>query len=204
LSVRGVAVEASTTTRAVYSLFGSRDGLIAALGAHTYDILRTALERLPQTADPQADMVEAGLMFRRFALEHPALFSIGIQRTLPSSELWPQFRAAANDALTVLSQRLSRLQESNLLAGRTVRDATIQFHSLCEGLAALELREAFSRADAERIWREALMALIAGLAITPPRPPSEKPAQPAASSSKPRRGPADRPGAKTKRQSRRA
>ena len=169
LSVRGVAAEAATTTRAVYSLFGSRDGLIAALGAHTYDLLRAALERLPQTADPQADMVEAGLMFRRFALEHPALFSIGIQRTLASSELWPQFRAAANDALAVLSRRLARLQENDLLAGRTVRDATTQFHALCEGLAALELREALPAEDAERIWRDALTALIAGLATAPPR-----------------------------------
>src|SRR5437763_6014985 len=169
LSVRGVAAEAATTTRAVYSLFGSRDGLIVALGAHTYDLLRTALERLPQTADPQADMVKAGLMFRRFAVEHPALFSIGIQRTLTSSDLWPQFRAAANDALAVLSKRLVRLHENDLLAGRTVRDATTQFHALCEGLAALELREALPPKDAARIWRDALTALIAGLAITPPR-----------------------------------
>ena len=169
LSVRGVAAEAATTTRAVYSLFGSRDGLIAALGAHTYERLRTALERLPQTTDPQADMVEAGLMFRRFAREHPALFSIGIQRTLPASQLWPQFRAAANDALAVLSRRLARLQDRQLLIGRTVRDATIQFHALCEGLAALELRGALPPEDAERIWREGLTALIAGLSITPPR-----------------------------------
>jgi AcrR family transcriptional regulator len=172
LSVRGVAAEVATTTRAVYSLFGSRDGLIAALGAHTYDLLRTALEDLPQTADPQADMVEAGLMFRRFALDHPALFSIGIQRTtLASSQLWPQFRAAASDALAVLSQRLARLQENDLLAGRTVQDATIQFHALCEGLAALELRQALSPEDAERIWRDALTALIAGLAVAPSRRP---------------------------------
>jgi AcrR family transcriptional regulator len=169
LSVRGVAAEAATTTRAVYSLFGSRDGLIVALGAHTYDLLRTELERLPQTADPQADMVEAGLMFRRFALEHPALFSIGIQRTHASSGLWPQFRAAARDSLAVLSRRLARLQDGELLAGRTVRDATIQFHALCEGLAALELREALPANDAERIWRDAFTALIAGFTTTPPR-----------------------------------
>jgi AcrR family transcriptional regulator len=169
LSVRGVATEVATTTRAVYSLFGSRDGLIVALGAHTYDLLGTALERLPVTADPQADMVEAGLMFRRFALEHPALFAIGIQRTLTNSELWPRFRAAASDALAVLSRRLARLQDRGLLTGRTVSDATIQFHALCEGLAALELREALPGSDAERIWREAFTALIAGFAIIPPR-----------------------------------
>jgi AcrR family transcriptional regulator len=167
LSVRGVAAEAATTTRAVYSLFGSRDGLIVALGAHAYDLLRTAIEQLPASADPQADLVEAGLVFRRFALEHPSLFSIGIQRTLPSSELWPQFRAAASAALAVLSRRLVRLHESDLLAQRTVRDATFQFHSLCEGLAAVELRETFPPGDGERIWREALTALIAGFAISP-------------------------------------
>ena len=111
-------------------------------------------------------------MFRRFALDHPALFSIGIQRTLPSSELWPQFRAAANDALAVLSQRLARLQDSKLLARRTVREATIQFHALCEGLAALELRATFPPEDADRIWRDALTALITGFATTPPRQPS--------------------------------
>jgi AcrR family transcriptional regulator len=171
LSVRGVAAEADTTTRAVYSLFGSRDGLIVALGAHAYDLLRVAIEQLPATGDPQVDLVEAGLAFRRFALEHPSLFSIGIQRTLPSSQLWPQFRAAASDALAVLSGRLVHLQESDLLAQRTVRDATCQFHSLCEGLAAVELRGTFPPGDGERIWRDALTALIVGFATPPPRQP---------------------------------
>jgi AcrR family transcriptional regulator len=171
LSVRGVAAEAGTTTRAVYSLFGSRDGLIVALGAHAYDLLRAAIEELPATTDPQADLVEAGLVFRRFALEHPSLFSIGIQRTLPSSELWLQFRAAATDALGVLSRRLVHLQDSELLGGRTLRDAIFQFHSLCEGLAAVELRGTFPPGDGERIWREALAALIAGFATGPLRQP---------------------------------
>ncbi len=137
----------------------------------------------PATADPQADLVEAGLVFRRFALEHPSLFSIGIQRTLPSSDLWPQFRAAASDALAALSRRLVHLRESDLLAQRTVRDATFQFHSLCEGLAAVELRETFPPGEAERIWREALSALIAGFATTPlrqrptPKTPNRRPAK---------------------------
>ena len=64
---------------------------------------------------------------------------------------------------------VARLQDSNLLAQRTVREATIQFHALCEGLAALELRATFPPEDAARIWRDALTALIAGFAITPPR-----------------------------------
>jgi hypothetical protein len=63
------------------------------------------------------------------------------------------------------------LQERDLLGQRTVRDATFQFHSLCEGLAAVELRETFPPGDGERIWRDALTALIAGFATAPLRQP---------------------------------
>jgi hypothetical protein len=54
-----------------------------------------------------------------------------------------------------------------------VRDATTQFHALCEGLAALELRAALPAEDAERIWRDAFTALIAGFTITPPELPPD-------------------------------
>jgi AcrR family transcriptional regulator len=39
LSVRRVANDVGTTTRAVYSLFDSKGGLIAALAAHGFDLL---------------------------------------------------------------------------------------------------------------------------------------------------------------------
>src|SRR6266498_2777583 len=96
LSLRELAVDAGTTTRAVYSLFGSKDGLLGALGARAFELLQAGLETLPESDDPCDDLVEAGLMFRRFALGHSALFSIGIQVTEPS--LWPRFRAAASEA----------------------------------------------------------------------------------------------------------
>src|SRR5215210_2966300 len=102
LSVRGVARDVGTTTRAVYSLFGSKDGLVVALGARAYELLGAAVAALPKTDDPAADLVQAGLVFRRFAREHPALFMLGVQRALPSRELWDRFRDAASKALSTL------------------------------------------------------------------------------------------------------
>src|SRR5215475_13893329 len=61
LTVRRVADGAGTTTRAVYSLYGSKEGLIVALGLRAFDYLRTGLEARPQTADPAADLVDAGV-----------------------------------------------------------------------------------------------------------------------------------------------
>ena len=171
LSVRGAANDAGTTTRAVYSLFGSKEGLVAALGAHAFDLLGDAVAALPTTSDPRSDLVAAGLIFRRFALEHPALFSIGVQRTL-ASELWPRFRSAASSALAVLGQRVARLEQAGLLGERSVYDATCQFHALCEGLAAVELRGTHAPAAAERIWTEGLTALVTGFAVPSARPAS--------------------------------
>ena len=79
LSVRRVANEVGTTTRAVYSLFGAKEGLVAALGARAFDLLGATVAALPTTGDPAADLVRAGLVFRRFTREHPALFRIGVQ-----------------------------------------------------------------------------------------------------------------------------
>ena len=160
LSVRGVASQVGTTTRAVYSLFGSKDGLVSALGARAFELLREGLEALPPTDDPAADLVEAGLMFRRFATQHPALFAIGIRHTVSHDVPWVEVRRVAYAALQQLEERVARLED---LGGRTVGDATMQFHALCEGLASLELR---GMPLGEPIWRDALSALVAGYPAT--------------------------------------
>ena len=162
LSLRELARAAGTTTRAVYSLFGSKDGLVGALGARAFELLQSGLDALPTTGDPQNDVVEAALMFRRFALEHPALFSIGIQLTEPN--LWPRFSATATESLASLHRLFQPLAQAGLLGGRSVPDAALQFHSLCEGLVAVELRRRAFGPDPEEFWRRAVHALVTGFA----------------------------------------
>jgi AcrR family transcriptional regulator len=161
LSVRGVANDVGTTTRAVYSLYGSKDGLVAALGIRAFELLHEGLDGVPITDDPVADLVEAGLMFRRFSLEHPSLFAIAIQHAAPRSA---EVRVVAWDTLDVLRLRLQRLADAGRLADRTTGDATLQFHALCEGLAAVELRGTPPPGAGEELWRQALSALVVGFA----------------------------------------
>jgi AcrR family transcriptional regulator len=164
LTVRGVAHAVGTTTRAVYTVFGSKEGLVVALGARGFDLLRTQIVALPKTDDPATDLVEAGVtVFRRFAIEHPSLFSIGIQRTLPQPDLAAGFLDAARAALAELEALIARLEAADLLGGRVVHDVACEFHSLCEGLAAMELRSTLRRGGEEWIWRDALTALVQGL-----------------------------------------
>src|SRR5215213_336718 len=100
LSVRRVAGAVGTTTRAVYSLFGSKEGLVVALGVRAFDLLWAAIDALPTTNDPAGDLVAAGVVvFRRFVLQHPALFQLGVQQLAVPSDLAQEFRGAAEHAL---------------------------------------------------------------------------------------------------------
>lgn len=169
LSLREVARDAGTTTRAIYSLFGSKDALLGALGVRAFNLLQREIEALPATDQPRDDLIEAALIFRRFALEHPALFSIAFHHRDPA--ISPSFRTAAMDALAHLHKRFEPLADADLLGDRTIPEAAMQFHALCEGTAWAELRGNPLTPDPERFWRNAFHALITGFAAPAPRRP---------------------------------
>jgi AcrR family transcriptional regulator len=167
LSVRRVASEVGVTTRAVYSLFGSKDALVVALGAKAMRVLQDGLETLPATSDPAGDLVEGGtLVFRRFALDHPALLRIGLQCEGMSPELFCQFKDASDQTLAVLRGRFERLADAGQLGTHSIEQALCAFDALCQGLAALELRGRMPPVTAEALWRDALGALVAGWRAT--------------------------------------
>lgn len=167
LSVRRAAAAVGTTTRAVYSLFGAKEGLVVALGTRAFTLLSEAMDALLQTDDPAHDLVEAGaVVFRRFTLGHPALFAIGFLHTGVLPDVARAFRRAQEDALARLAARIGRLAATGGLGGRPVADAIVEFHALCEGLAALEIRGMLCTDDGEGRWRAALGALVAGWGAT--------------------------------------
>lgn len=166
LAVRSLAKAIGVSTRAVYSLFGSKDGLVIALGTRAFTLLREGLDALPTTEDPAGDLVEAGVVvFRRFALGHPALFTIGVVQSGVSPEIACEFRMAQEQALGCLHARIGRLKTSGRLGARGAPQAAREFHALCEGLAALEARCIVRSDEAEQVWRDALGALVAGWGV---------------------------------------
>lgn len=166
LSVRRVAGEIGVTTRAVYSRFGSKDGLVVALGARAFHLLKAATDALPATSDPADDLVEGGVVvFRRFVLDHPALLRIGLQHEGMSPELACQFLDASNAALESLRGKFARLAAAGQLGSRDVNEAVCAFDALCQGLAAIELRGQMPPDRAEWLWRDALRALVAGWGV---------------------------------------
>ena len=164
LSVRAVAERVGVSTRAVYSLFGSKEGLLFALAEHGFALLGGIVEKLPVTADPVADVVAAGLHgFRRWALHHPQLFRLAFDRLVVDSPEGRRVSAAGRDALDRLRARVRRAHDAGLLGARGVDEVTVQVSALCEGMAILEGRgRMLPRHAMEGAWREALEALLRG------------------------------------------
>jgi AcrR family transcriptional regulator len=160
-SVRAVADEAGTTTRAVYSLFGSKEGLLVdALAQGAFEFLFEEIDKLVETDDPVADLIAVGEVFRRLVLEHPARYRIAFQRVVPGLRPGPELAAARERAWSQLQAKVSRLDDEGLLGGKSVREGAVEFDAMLEGLANAELRGAVFRnlpeGEEEEAWRSAL------------------------------------------------
>lgn len=169
LTVRRLAEVVGTTTRSVYSTYGSKEALLAALGSRAFDMLAGAVRALPVTDDAVADLVAAATVsFRGFARDHPALFRLGIQQTWLPVEVSSLIHPAAERALVSLHDRLARVEATGVLGHRTVGEAAVEFHALCEGLAAAELHGFMPADRAEQLWTDAIAALVAGWRLRRP------------------------------------
>jgi len=175
LSVRAVADAVGTTTRAVYSLFGSKRGLVDALAAQAFGYLGAGVAELPETDDPAADVVELGAtMYRRFVQDHPSLYRIAFQRIVPDFDLSPELVEIRRRVWVQLEGKLARLKEAGLMDDRSVTEAAVEFNAMCEGLANAELRGGTLRrepgVDSETVWRDAFRTVVRGLRPDPTPP----------------------------------
>lgn len=176
VSVRSVAAAVGTTTRAVYTLFGSKDGLMVnSLAARAYAFLEEGLDRQPETDDPAADLIECGVVvYGALVREHPALFRIAFQRAVPITSPGPELIEARTTSMARLAAKVNRLKQAGQLRGRSVEQALLEFEALCEGLANLELRGTvlalLPDRDVNDVRRAAFKTLVRGFARTPDAP----------------------------------
>lgn len=157
--VRSVADEVGTSTRAVYSVFGSKRGLLEALATRFFEELHAAIDAVPLTDDATADLVEAAMQaFRGTVIKHPSLYRLVFLRIVPDLELGPEFGRVAYDAFGRMQALVERVAP-----GPGVHERALAWHALTEGLASMEVRgQMLDTLSAERIWRDALTSLVRG------------------------------------------
>jgi len=176
LTVRAVAEARGTTTRAVYSLFGGKTGLVEQLAGRGYDVLTGLVSGLPETDDPAADLVAAGVDgFRVFATERPHLFRLTFERLTAETVENPDVRLRARGAYQALVRWVGRAQTAGVVDDRPEAALAFEFHATCVGLATTAASRRpppdgpgfwlpVEDASDEDLWRGALTALVRGMA----------------------------------------
>ncbi|WP_327721603.1 WHG domain-containing protein [Streptomyces sp. NBC_00490] len=76
LSLRQLAADAKTSTTAVYSLFGSKAGLLSSLYQEAVRLFVERLATVRPSDDPAGDVIRIGLAYREYAVANPHLYAI--------------------------------------------------------------------------------------------------------------------------------
>jgi AcrR family transcriptional regulator len=164
ITVRGVAEEAGTTTRAVYALFGSKDGLEQALHQAMFTRLRDLLQGREHSDDPREDVLVQALAYRRWAVERPERYAMAMHRFVGQGA-----RPRSDEGLAVSRAALDELRQAvrgwhgmgRLRAGLDPEDVVTHLRSAVHGLAEFE-NLGLLGTDPEAQWRTAVSTLLDG------------------------------------------
>jgi AcrR family transcriptional regulator len=168
LTVRRIAEEAGTSTRAVYALFDSKQGLEQALHEVMFTRLRDLLQARERSDDPRQDVVNQALAYRRWAIERPERYALAMHRFIgrrarPRSA---EGLAVSRAALDELREGIRRCDEAGLLIGdRDPEDVVTQLRATVHGLAEFE-NLGLLAPDPESQWLTAVSALLDGYVRT--------------------------------------
>jgi AcrR family transcriptional regulator len=164
LTARAVAASAGTSTAAVYELFGDKGGLVRALYFDGFRRLAAALDAVPETADPRADVEAVIARHRAFASESPVLVEVLFSRPFTHFAPGPSELEATRAARDAVVRRVRRWLPAGTARER-VDDTALVLITAANGLVAAERAGIFGtrRASRDRRWRLAVEALLTGL-----------------------------------------
>lgn len=143
LSLRALAKRVGVSNAAPTHHFGDKTGLLTALAAEGFTLLADAVSSAGD-GDGGADMVEMGVSYVRFALEHPAHYAVMFQPGLLDQDD-DDLRDAQRRARAALDGGVARAAHESGARGR--EDAQIAAWSLVHGYATLVLSGTVTATD---------------------------------------------------------
>lgn len=176
LSVRKIAAMVDVSTMAIYSTFGSKEGLVTALFDEAFRRLLMAQEHIANLADPVARIHALGVTCRAFAVDNPAYYALIMSMIMPIPET-AQVSASEQQHTAPLARSvvhraaykrlLDAVVECQAAGLAAPEDPTLITDSLwaaVHGLCSLELAGYYaSPEEAEGRFRFALRAMMSGV-----------------------------------------
>jgi len=127
LSLREVARRLGVSHQAPYKHFASRDHILAAIVARSFDAFARHLDRHPKTDDPDAEMGKMGQAYLDYARRHALEYGLMFNTPLPDGRKHPEMMANAKHAFALLCDALRR---KTLQRGRALDDEAVMLDAL--------------------------------------------------------------------------
>jgi AcrR family transcriptional regulator len=140
LTLRRLAGRTGTSTMAVYTLFGDKRGLLAAMYREGYARLGAALEAAAVDRDDALTALAAlGLAYRETALANPHLYDLMFGRPVPGFEPDPEAKAIADASWRPLVDAVQRCLDSGALVAGDAERTALHLWAVSHGMVSLEL-----------------------------------------------------------------
>src|SRR4051794_22668840 len=140
LTLRRLATASGTSTMAVYTLFGDKQGLLGAMYREGFQRLGAALrEAAGRATDPLTALAELGLGYRQAALANPHLYDLMFGRPVPGFVPDTDTQAVADAAYRPLVEAVQRCLDAGQLTGGSAERIARHLWAVSHGMVSLEL-----------------------------------------------------------------
>ena len=160
LSLRRLATQSGTSTMAVYTLFGDKRGLLAAMHREGFARLGAALAA---AVDPGHDaltaLAELGAAYRAAALANPHLYNLMFGGAVPGFTPDEAGQQAADATYTPLVAAVQRCLDDGAFAGAAAEDIARHLWAVSHGIVSLELNGQLAGKDIdfEKAYRDGMI-----------------------------------------------
>jgi AcrR family transcriptional regulator len=140
MTTRRLAAMAGTTTQAIYTEFGGKEGIARAMYREGFARLEARLRAVGETSDPFFDLLQMGRAYRDAALESPHFYDVMFGRPIPQFTPDADDLAASLIAHGLLSRGIGRVVATGAVADGAEADAIAQWlWAVVHGVVSLEL-----------------------------------------------------------------
>jgi AcrR family transcriptional regulator len=161
LTTRRLAAMAGTTTQAIYTQFGGKEGIARAMYREGFARLEARMRAVPETADPLVDLLQQGRVYRAAALDSPHFYDVMFGSPIPQFEPDADDLEVSRIAHDLLARVVERVIATGALKPGVNADAVAQWlWVVAHGAVSMELHGAISLDD--ETYDEYLVLSLAG------------------------------------------
>jgi AcrR family transcriptional regulator len=165
ITTRRLAAMAGTTTQAIYTEFGGKEGIARAMYREGFARLEARMRAVPETADPLYDLFLQGRVYREAALDSPYFYDVMFGSPIPQFEPDADDLAVSRIANDLLAAAVERVIASGALrSGAQAADIAQWLWAVAHGAVSLELHGAIERDD--QTYDEYLALSLAGFLVS--------------------------------------